>query len=152
MSSSHHVKLGYLGLLPFLLLTGGYFLTEADWLLQSFIVYSISILSFVAGSLWQPATKPCAKGVVESTSQSHTQAWLVVLVTLPLPLSVFVAESVELIFLALSFVWLLALQKRLANWPEMTPDYQQMRGKITAVVFVCHLFMLAQLNHTPAVV
>ena len=31
MSSSHHVKLGYLGLLPFLLLTGGYFLTEAGW-------------------------------------------------------------------------------------------------------------------------
>ncbi|MDO6525042.1 DUF3429 domain-containing protein [Motilimonas sp. 1_MG-2023] len=152
MSTFHHVKLGYLGLLPFLLLTGGYFLTEADWLLQSFIIYSISILSFVAGSLWQPATKTSVKGETKTISQSHTQAWLVVLVTLPLPLSVFVAESVVLICLALSFVWLLALQKRLASWPEMTPDYQQMRGKITAVVFVCHLFMLAQINHTPELV
>ena len=150
MSFSHHVQLGYLGLLPFLFLTGGYFFTEAAWLLQSFIIYSASIASFVAGSMWQP---PLQLSKVQANpspapAQSHFQAWMVVLVTLPLPLGVFVSQSVALIWLAMSFIGLLILQKRLNSWSSLSKEYQQMRAKITSVVFVCHLFMFAQLNHS----
>ena len=150
MSPSHHVQLGYLGVLPFLLLTGGYFFTEAAWLLQSFIIYSISIASFVAGSMWQPPLQLTKAQQTQAPApvQSHFQAWMVVLVTIPLPLGVFVSQSVALIWLAVSFIALLMLQKRLDTWSSLGKEYQQMRGKITSVVFVCHLFMLAQLNHT----
>ena len=92
------------------------------------------------------------QGSVESLeqtarSQSSTQAWLIVLVTLPLPLGGFVSVQTSLLWLAGSFVWLLLLQKRLPNWPLLSKEYQQMRAKITSVVLVCHLLMWAQLSH-----
>jgi hypothetical protein len=160
MHSTHHVTLSYLGLLPFLILTGGYFFSETPWILQAFVIYSVSILSFVAGSLWQAPlniqTKQGAKHqqnnvnqLEESTvrSQSLTQAWLVVLVTLPLPLGVWVSVEFSLLWLAGSFVWLLLLQKRLPSWALLSKEYQQMRAKITSVVLVCHFLMWAQLSH-----
>ena len=164
MPSNHHVNLSYLGLLPFLTLTGGYFFSEAPWILQAFVIYSVSILSFVAGSLWQAPlniqTKQGknhqqnnANSLDESIARSQpvTQAWLVVLVTLPLPLGVFVSIEFSLLWLAGSFVWLLLLQKRLPNWALLSKEYQQMRAKITSVVLVCHLLMWAQLSHLGAV-
>ena len=61
------------------------------------------------------------------------------------------SQSVALIWLAMSFIGLLMLQKRLISWSSLSKEYQQMRAKITSVVFVCHLFMFAQLNHSGVV-
>ncbi|MFO6421927.1 DUF3429 domain-containing protein [Motilimonas sp. KMU-193] len=145
-SPSHHITLGYLGLVPFLVFTGGYFIAEMQWLLQAFILYSISIVSFVAGSLWQPSANNQREA---GQAQSLTQAWLVVLVTIPMPLLVFAPSWAQLAFLAAAYVWLLLLQRRLPVWQTLSADYQKMRTKITAVVLVCHLFMLALVAHIP---
>lgn len=137
-SNTNHVQLGYLGLLPFLAITGWHFMAKSPLLVDAFIIYSISILCFVAGSLWKPE------------QQSNRTAWLVVLPTIALPLSVLVSEVVMLIWLAFNFVVLLAMQKRMDDWQSHTKDYQVMRERVTSVVFVCHLFLMAQINHTLA--
>lgn len=158
-SSTHHVNLSYLGLCPFLALTGGYYFSEALWVLQAFVIYSVSIVSFVAGSLWQPPfnnqTQPSAKHQQNQDNsleelaghgQSLTQAGLIVLVTSPLLFGVFVSLEFSLLWLAGSFVWLLLLQQRLPSWTLLSKAYQQMRVIITLVVLVCHLLMWAQLS------
>ncbi|MCE2573424.1 DUF3429 domain-containing protein [Motilimonas eburnea] len=148
-TSSHHITLGYLGLVPFLLFTGGYFIAETDWLLQAFIFYSISIVSFVAGSMWQPSTHPQSSQDSTQQEQTQGQAWLVVLVTLAMPVLVFAPTWAQLAYLAAAYVWLLVLERSLLSWQSLSADYQKMRGKITAVVLVCHLFMLALVAHIP---
>lgn len=129
--------LGYLGLVPFLLLVGAHFLFEHPLLSQAFLFYSISIMSFVAGSLWR-------------TSNSNKFNWLVVLPTIPtLALALF-DTKLALLYLGACYVFILALQKRTEDWPILAPDYQRMRERITGVVLVCHLFFAAQLHHNMA--
>jgi hypothetical protein len=135
---TNHVQLGYLGLVPFLALTGWHFMAKSPLVVDAFVVYSISILCFVAGSLWKPE------------EQSNKTAWLVVLPTLALPLSVLVSDVITLVWLAANFVFVLMLQKRGQDWSTQTKDYQVMRERVTSVVFVCHLFLMAQINHTLA--
>jgi hypothetical protein len=127
--------LGYLGLLPFLALVGANFLYEIAIFSQAFLFYSISIMSFVAGSLWR-------------TTNSDKTNWLIVLPTIPTLLLALLDIKLALLYLGICYVFILLLQKRSAEWQSLSFDYQRMRERVSSVVLVCHLFFAAQLHHT----
>ena len=131
---SNQTLLGYLGLIPFLLLVGAHFLFEHILLSQAFMFYSISIMSFVAGTLWHE-------------SNSNKLNWLIVLPTIPTLALALLNIKLALLYLGASYVFVLAVQKRTETWGKLNPDYQRMRERITGVVLVCHLFFAAQLHH-----
>lgn len=123
-------KLGYAGVLPFVALALLHLIWPQPALMQMFFIYSIAIISFVAGSLWRP------------NQQSILTASLVVLPTIPLPLGVFVNQSFALLWLAASFAFVLVLQIRLAGWQDYDASYRTMRWWLTTLVCSCHLLML----------
>lgn len=135
--NNNQVLLGYLGLLPFLFLVGANFLYEMTLFSNAFLLYSISIMSFVAGSLWR-------------VDNNNGFNWLVVLPTIPTLLLSLLSVKVALLYLGACYLFILALQKRSNEWPTLSPDYQRMRERISGVVFACHLFLAAQLHHVVA--
>ena len=129
----NHIQLGYFGLLPFLAcvfwpLLLGSSITAID----TFIYYSLGILAFMAGTLWRAG------------EQSYTHAVMAVLVVMPFPLLALFDSSIVLLYLALNYPIVLVFERGMAAWQGYHKDYQKMRYILTSVVFVCHLFMLAQ--------
>lgn len=129
----NHIQLGYFGLLPFLAcvfwpLLLGSSITAID----TFIYYSLGILAFMAGTLWRAG------------EQSYTHAVMAVLVVTPFPLLALFDSSIVLLYLALSYPIVLVFERGMAAWQNYHKDYQKMRYILTSVVFVSHLFMLAQ--------
>ncbi len=130
----NHIQLGYLGLMPFLGFVGVHLLIGENspvWLMDAFLVYSISIVSFIAGALWQPG------------QQSMQRAVVVVLPSILLPLGVFLSVQWALAGLMLTYVYVLLVQMQDENWPEVDKDYKKMRFLVTSVVLATHALMLA---------
>lgn len=132
---ANHTQLGYLGLLPFLALVAASLFIDDTRITQLFCVYSICIVSFLCGSLWQ------------NKSQSTAQLWLIVLPTLLIPFGLFLSVKLALMLLAGLYVYLLLLQKRIA-WQDLSADYRTMRERITSVVVICHFAMAAFFEHS----
>ncbi|CAH9050148.1 hypothetical protein PSECIP111951_00131 [Pseudoalteromonas holothuriae] len=129
----NHIQLSYYGVLPFLacvfwpLLLG-----SSVQAIEAFSLYSMGILAFMAGTLWRAG------------EQSFTHAIMAVLVVIPFPLLVFASATSTLVYLAISFPIVLLFERGMPPWQQYHKDYHKMRYILTSVVFVCHLFMIAQ--------
>ncbi|WP_105169769.1 DUF3429 domain-containing protein [Pseudoalteromonas sp. T1lg23B] len=129
----NHIQLGYYGALPFLacvfwpLLLG-----SSIQAIEAFSLYSMGILAFMSGTLWRAG------------EQSYTHAVMAVLVVIPFPLLVFASATNTLIYLAICFPLVLLFERGMPAWQQYHKDYHRMRYILTSVVFVCHLFMIAQ--------
>ncbi|NOU50032.1 DUF3429 domain-containing protein [Pseudoalteromonas sp. JBTF-M23] len=129
----NHIQLGYYGVLPFLacvfwpLLLG-----SSPQAIDAFSLYSMGILAFMAGTLWRAG------------EQSYTHAVMAVLVVIPFPLLAFASATTTLIYLAVCFPTVLLFERGMPTWQQYHKDYHKMRFILTSVVFVCHLFMIAQ--------
>ncbi|CAM4203477.1 DUF3429 domain-containing protein [Pseudoalteromonas byunsanensis] len=129
----NHIQLGYYGVLPFLACVFWSLLLGSSLLaIEAFSLYSMGILAFMAGTLWRAG------------EQSYTHAVMAVLVVIPFPLLVFVSATNALIYLAICFPLVLLFERGMPAWQQYHKDYHRMRYVLTSVVFVCHLFMIAQ--------
>lgn len=134
------VRLGYLGLLPFVAGAVAALLSNelASFALQAFVLYSLAILSFMGGVHWGLA-------LITGTRQSSRllvsvipviAAWIC-LMTLPAQLTLAVLGGG---FIAQWFVD----RPILAELP-IPSWYLEMRPRLAYVVAGCHLFMLFRL-------
>ncbi|MBE0370934.1 hypothetical protein PAUR_b1069 [Pseudoalteromonas aurantia 208] len=129
----NHIQLGYFGLLPFLACVFWPLLLGTSVIaIDTFIYYSLGILAFMAGTLWRAG------------EQSYTHAVMAVLVVIPFPLLALFNAPTVLGYLAVSYPTLLVFERGMPTWQNYHKDYHKMRYVLTSVVFVCHLFMLAQ--------
>ena len=134
------VRLGYLGLLPFVAGTVAALLSNelAPFALQAFVLYSLAILSFMGGVHWGLAlitgTRQSSRLLVSVTPVIAT--WIC-LMTLPANLTLAVLGGG---FIAQWFVD----RPILAELP-IPSWYLEMRPRLAYVVAGCHLFMLFRL-------
>ena len=129
----NHIQLGYMGLLPFLACVFWSLLLGTSVLaIDSFTHYSFGILAFMAGTLWRAG------------EQSYTHAIMAVLVVTAFPLFAVFDTSIILVYLAVCYPVVLLFERGMQPWQNYHKDYHKMRYILTSVVFVCHLFMLAQ--------
>jgi len=126
--------LGYLGLLPFLsflllsLLNINLVNIEAK---TGFTFYSAVILSFLAGTLWQPSHD-------DSASKQNVISNLFSLLAF---FSLLIKHDIALILLAIGYLWLYGFERKfIQEGSPMTP-YYQMRLKLTLVVFSMHVII-----------
>lgn len=123
--------LGYLGLLPFMVALGLFVSDLQQQAQTAFIFYSAVILSFIAGTLWQPMQgKAKGKQQILSNLFSLTafgalllEKWLAVLV------------------LAMGYLLLYWYERRGAIVPSRSESYLRMRGHLTFTVVAMHLAM-----------
>ncbi|AZZ95755.1 MULTISPECIES: DUF3429 family protein [Pseudoalteromonas] len=129
----NHIMLAYIGFVPFLLCVALTLMVgSSPAAIDTFSYYSLGVLAFLSGSLWRPG------------EQSQQQAVIAILVIVPFPLLALVSQVTLLSFLAVSY-WIILLFERIApKWQETHQDYKKMRFTLTSVVFVSHLFMIAQ--------
>lgn len=128
-----HIQLGYLGLLPFLFLVfWPLLLGSSSSAIETFTFYSLGILAFMAGTLWRAG------------EQSLTHALMSVICIIPFLSFAFLSFSYILIYLSICYPLVLVFEKKMSVWKEHHHDYKKMRHVLTSVVFVCHLFMIAQ--------
>ncbi|MGM0632626.1 MAG: DUF3429 domain-containing protein [Pseudomonadota bacterium] len=130
--------LGYAGLLPFLiaLIARGRDVTLMGHAPESlFASYSAVILAFLAGSLWGRAQY-----------QPHDQlVWRLLLLSNAVAVLVWITifavdPAASLPMLAAGFVILWWFESR---WDrEMTPSYQRLRNRLTALVVLSHGLMI----------
>ncbi|GMM84398.1 DUF3429 domain-containing protein [Pseudoalteromonas sp. MTN2-4] len=132
-SFSNHVQLGYYGVLPFLAcIFGSLILGSNEALIQAFTIYSLGISAFCAGVMWRPG------------EQSITHAVMAVLLIIPFPLLAFANTTITLAYLALCYPLILLFERGMPAWQSYHKDYHKMRFVLTSVLFVSHLFMIAQ--------
>lgn len=132
----NHIRLAYFGLLPFLAAIAISLFLESEMIIYAFIIYSISILNFVCGSMWQA-----------TATQTPREIYLAVLPSILLPLGLFFSLKLCLILLAIVYAFVLLAEQTTQRWSTLSPEYQQMRRKITSIVIICHLAMAAFINH-----
>ena len=140
--------LGYLGLIPFavallVIFSGKY---EFGYISSEFIVvdpqiffvtYSVAILSFLAGTLWQQqffSSHGCEKNLVLSNAVVVT-AWVGLVATLVSKAWIQIAVTTNM----LGFLVLLARERK-AMFLDLT--YSKMRHRLTLLVALMHLLML----------
>ncbi|OHU84254.1 MULTISPECIES: DUF3429 domain-containing protein [Pseudoalteromonas] len=129
----NHIQLGYYGVLPFLACVFWPLLLGSSVpAIEAFTLYSMGILAFMAGTLWRAG------------EQSYTHAVMAVLVVVPFPLLVLASATSTLVYLAICFPIVLLFERGMPAWQQYHKDYHKMRYILTSVVFVCHLFMIAQ--------
>lgn len=132
-SFSNHIQLGYHGVLPFLAcIFASLILGSSEALIQAFTFYSLGISAFCAGILWRPG------------QQSMTHAVMAVLLVIPFPMMAFVSPIIILAYLAICYPLILVFERGMPAWQEYHKDYHKMRFVLTSVLFVSHLFMIAQ--------
>ena len=132
-SFSNHVQLGYYGVLPFLAcIFGSLILGSSEALIQAFTFYSLGISAFCAGVMWRPG------------EQSITHAVMAVLLIIPFPLLTFADTTITLAYLAICYPLILLFERGMPAWQSYHKDYHKMRFILTSVLFVSHLFMIAQ--------
>lgn len=132
-SFSNHVQLGYYGVLPFLAcIFGSLILGSNEALIKAFTFYSLGISAFCAGVMWRPG------------EQSITHAVMAVLLVIPFPLLVFANTTITLGYLAICYPLILLFERGMPAWQSYHKDYHKMRFVLTSVLFVSHLFMIAQ--------
>ena len=141
MPSVHFLQcLGYLGLLPFILLTLLTFFPvwpELDTL-TLFQRYSAIILGFMAGVLWpvwaqQASVRPLALFAVSLPVLSFLAGLLPAVYTL----------AVELLL----FITLRLGERWFALDEQYHPSYLQLRRQLTRVVVACHLLLWWRLQY-----
>jgi len=129
----NHVQLGYLGVLPFLAcIFASLLLGSSETLINAFIFYSLGISAFCAGILWRPG------------EQSKTHAFMAVFLVMPFPLMAILSNTSILFYLAVCYPLILLFERGMPAWQEYHKDYHKMRFVLTSVLFVAHLFMIAQ--------
>ncbi|TLX45252.1 DUF3429 domain-containing protein [Pseudoalteromonas phenolica] len=132
-SFSNHVQLGYYGVLPFLAcIFGSLILGSNEALIKAFTLYSLGISAFCAGVMWRPG------------DQSITHAVMAVLLIIPFPLLAFATTTITLAYLAICYPLILLFERGMPVWQSYHKDYHKMRFVLTSVLFVSHLFMIAQ--------
>jgi hypothetical protein len=132
-SFSNHIQLGYYGVLPFLaFIFASLILGSSEALIQAFIFYSLGISAFCAGILWRPG------------QQSLIHAFMTVSLVIPFPIMAFVGPTFVLSYLAICYPLILVFERGMPAWQEFHKDYHKMRFVLTSVLFVSHLFMIAQ--------
>lgn len=129
----NHIQLGYYGLLPFLAcVSWPLLLGSSEQAVEVFIYYSLGISAFCSGTLWRAG------------EQSKTHAVMAVLLVMPFPLLALTSQTIVLAYLAASYPLILVFERGMQAWQGYHPDYHKMRYVLTSVVFVSHLFMIAQ--------
>lgn len=127
--------LGYAGLIPFVVTAAAIVAGVERFGSEAFIAYGAAILAFLGGVQWGLAfhfggdafNERLAVGVTPSLA-----AWVALL----LPF------SASAILLALGFVAIYAYD-RLRNIPHLPAWFGKLRWRLTAVVFACHLLVVA---------
>lgn len=123
--------LGYLGLIPFIVLfimnlfEVNILGTDAK---KCFTYYSAIILSFLAGTLWRPTTD-------SSTSKQNIISNLFSLLAF---FSLVIQHNIALILLAIGYLWLYGYERTYIQLDNNLTPYYQMRLKLTLLVFSMH--------------
>ncbi|RZM79927.1 DUF3429 domain-containing protein [Pseudoalteromonas rubra] len=129
----NHIMLAYIGFIPFLLCVALTLMVgSSSAVIDAFSYYSLGVLAFLAGTLWRPG------------EQSQQRAVVAILVIIPFPLLALVSQVILLTYLAVAYWLVLVFERSAKTWHEAHQDYQKMRFTLTSVVFVSHLFMIAQ--------
>lgn len=139
VTSTHlAVRLGYLGLLPFIF---GLFLMLSGWGesigLKLFHAYSVIILSFLGGCLF------AYRLLLEDQQTPVNNRWLLASMAPSLVglLSFYLHPAWGLLLLALAYTLLAIADVRcLSDWPKWYPP---LRVRLTSLVVACHLWMIA---------
>ena len=144
--------LGYLGLTPFavsllVLFSGKY---ELGYISSEFIVvdpqiffvtYSVAILSFLAGTLWQQqffSPHGCTQNLVLSNAVVVT-AWVALVAALASKAWIQAAVTTNM----LGFLFLLARERKTMVFD---PSYRRMRHQLTCLVALMHFLLLMHLR------
>lgn len=128
--------LGYAGLLPFAgfamgtLLAQGYLQALSQ---QGFVIYSLAILCFLAGTLWGSVASYTNAGAVPRVLVSNG-------IVIFAALSVLTAQA--LLAALLLMLGYLALQWYERNSSDDPPWYQALRARLTLAVVALHLLYL----------
>ncbi|MFA0568751.1 DUF3429 domain-containing protein [Vibrio gallaecicus] len=138
------VKLGYMGLIPFLF---GLLLSLTDSQLFSlsgetlFITYSVVILSFLSGILW-------GNGIENLENQSSNKALILSnVIVLAAWLAALLGEQQEflttlILILGYIAVWRAERSMREENQSEGPDDYFDMRTRLTSSVVLMHVIVM----------
>ena len=129
------LRLGYFGLLPFYASVAGAMLftgAPARRCAEVFVLYSLAILCFLAGTLWGRAMI----GTNERVLALVLSNFLVVMAVLALIANQLV---IGILVLGLEFAFLLWFE----CWGEALPGwYRRLRSQLTAAVLLAHGLML----------
>ena len=124
--------LGYLGVLPFI--ASLFFLKSDDnssinFSTPMFIIYSIAILSFLSGTLWQ------------ANIESKRTAIISNLLCLFAVASVFLPSQIGLLWLGFGYFFIWYSERRLmqSNTISYLETYHSLRSQLTLVVIFMHL-------------
>lgn len=132
-------KLGYAGLIPFVLMAAAvWFLPESNALTisQYFIAYSAIILSFLSCLLWSAALFT----QTDATTNQQKKQWLVISISFSLIawLSLLLPQGLGIWVLMTGFYALLRYEKRSLH--TIYPDwFYELRHWLSNIVLCCHL-------------
>ena len=127
-------RLGWLGIIPFVMAIG-MVIVRPELGLRAFSIYSLAILSFLAGSWWSSAL------IVLEAEESQRMAILlvsnvVVLVGLALVLS---ERLGGLLGLAVLYAGLIIGEQKLKVFAQQPKYYRTMRSTVSVMVVLLHL-------------
>ena len=127
-------KLGYLGLIPFVLSFVIAVIIE-DWrtmAFQVFIAYSAIILSFISGTLWRSC----------NDNTLHSQKIVSNIFSLVAFASLLIEQVLALALLSLAYLVLYLYEKKSAAVLDLSNEYITMRFTLTFIVTAMHLLIL----------
>ena len=137
--------LGYAGLLPFVFFSGLAWSANADlrtWAAHGFIVYSLTILAFLAGTLWGSARSLPAEVKPGRLLVSNLMA------VFGAAAAISGSVMVAIVLLALGHLGLLAYELCLPL-RYRDPWYGRLRARLTACSAPCYLVLAASLVVLP---
>lgn len=123
--------LGFLGLIPFVYLAIGLPVPSAYAPIQLFNLYGLSILCFMAGSLWRYSR--------ENSLFAVCLTLLAALLFMLLPPGPLVPGFMLLFGVLWAWEWKI-------NSAKYPADYWRLRCQLTAVVLICHLWLVIKLS------
>lgn len=137
--------LGYSGLLPFVGITLAV-ITGISNAIDLFVLYSLSILAFMAGGAWGaiqqlsvsvkgPSDIEQSDNEQSSGLQSAILAYLIALLGVLLPL------QIGLALLVLAFLMVIIVEQKRGLFAGYSASYRQMRWILTTVVIACHVII-----------
>lgn len=141
--------LGYSGLLPFVGITLAVIIGISN-AIDLFVLYSLSILAFMAGGAWgaiqQISIPDKGQSDIEQSDnqqssglQSAILAYLIALLAVLLPL------KIGLVLLVLAFLMVIVIEQKRGLFAGYSASYRQMRWILTIVVIVCHAIIWVRL-------
>lgn len=124
--------LGYLGVLPFI--ASLFFLSSTSSIPVKtsppiFVIYSIAILSFLAGTLWQANTDSKRTAIISN------------LLCLFAVASIFLPSQIGLLWLGFGYfsIWYAERRLRQSNTISYLDTYHTLRSRLTVIVIFLHL-------------